>query len=437
MHNLANQESFWKFPPLVIKGVVEYDRLEREKKARVNSEKLTNDEGNRRATEADPLETDVTAPSIALRPVPPVREHSSPLLDSDGEEYEEVEITDDDEDDGNNSKRQKLDDEAADEAVEFNEDDIAYQLAQMGDDYGLDPEEYGDGDDAEIDEDAQGLPLTEQDSSALFKDMLDDHHISPYMTWDKIVEVGEIIEDDRYTVLSSMKSRKEVYSDWSRDKIQQLKTQREKEEKIDPRIPYFALLESKATPKLYWPEFRRKYQKEASMKASNLTDKEREKWYREYTGRLKLPEKSLKADLITLLRATPVYALNHSSRLSALPATLLTDMRFISLRASIRDPLIEAHISSLPLAPTEDQDTRDENTASEKNRRERSRREQALADRQRYVEAQKRKEQGALLQSKHLLQDEEAEIQQAMKVSKTGLKSYLEPAPQAHDKSSN
>ena len=37
-----------------------------------------------------------------------------------------------------------------------------------------------------------------------------------------------------------------------------IKEKREAEAKKDPKIPYFTFLEKRATPKLYWPEFRRK-----------------------------------------------------------------------------------------------------------------------------------------------------------------------------------
>ena len=82
-----------------------------------------------------------------------------------------------------------------------------------------------------------------------------------------------------------MKARKEVYSEWTRDRIEKLKEQRAKEEKKDPRIPYLAFLEKYATPKLYWPEFRRKYQNEHEMKNTKVSEKEKEKLYREYINR--------------------------------------------------------------------------------------------------------------------------------------------------------
>lgn len=264
-----------------MKGVVEYDRLEREKRLKPEISEGHHSEDDESAVAAELIITE-SAPSAARAPV--TRTEIITQKEDDSEEYEEVEVTDD-EDDENPSKRQKTGDGDVNEPVEFNEDDIAYQLAAMGEDYGLDPGEYGVDQDDGLEEGAEGLALTEEDANALFKDMLDDHHISPYAVWEKIIEAGQIVEDDRYTVLPNMRSRKEAWSGWTRERIQLLKVQREQEEKKDPRIPYFSFLQAYATPKLYWPEFRRKYKKEAALRDGKLSDKEREKAYRDYINR--------------------------------------------------------------------------------------------------------------------------------------------------------
>lgn len=149
---------------------------------------------------------------------------------SGSDEYEEVEVTDE-EDDAHATKRQRMEGGDPDQPREFNEDDIAFQLAAMGQDYGLDPGEYDDGGEENWEPGAEGLPLTEEESAGLFKDLLDDYHINPFSTWEAILKDGKIVEDDRYTVLPNMKSRKEVWGEWSREKIQALKQQRGKAEK--------------------------------------------------------------------------------------------------------------------------------------------------------------------------------------------------------------
>ena len=279
VYNPEKGESFWKFPIDVMKGVVEYDRLEREK--RIHHDESNEIESDVKTTNAE-SDLQTKEPQEAGPAATHTRENTT-LVGEDGEEYEEVEVTDDE--DENPSKRQKTEDDDPEQPVEFNEDDIAYQLAAMGQDYGLDPAEYGDEQGEGSEEGAEGLALTEQDMVALFRDMLDDHQINPYTTWEKLIEIGQIVEDQRYKLLPNMKSRKDVWTDWSRDKVQRLKQLREQEEKKDPRIPYLSFLERYATPKLYWPEFRRKYKKEPELRDTKLSDKDREKWYREYINR--------------------------------------------------------------------------------------------------------------------------------------------------------
>ena len=438
-YNPEKEESFWKFPSDVMKGVVEYDRVQREnkiKKEKVDSIKDNDEELFAAAKQLAAVEGPSTAPTSTARKVRPI------TAEEDNDEYEEVEVTDD-EDGENPSKRQKVEEGEADQPVEFNEDDIAYQLAAMGQDYGLDPGEYGDGEGENLEEGAEGLALTEEDSNALFKDMLDDYHINPYTPWEKIIEAGHIINDNRYIVLSSMKSRKEVWGKWSRERIQRLKEQREREEKKDPRIPYLSFLENHATPKLYWPEFWRKYKKEPELRDTNLSDKVREKYYRDYINRklhiafsmlipnliyftgLKLPETTLKSDLVTLLKSVPLHLFNHSTTLEALPPPILTDLRYISLRSSARDPMVETYIASLPSAPDSTDISPEAEEVWLKEKDERERREKALMGRQKQVQEEKRRQRGQLQVSKGMLREGEEEVERAMRVGKEGLRGYM------------
>lgn len=278
VYNPEKGESFWKFPLDVMKGVVEFDRLEREKKLKVPQAEDVESESATATVE--PVEIGAGGPELFASYL----NVDVAQREDDSEEYEEVEITDD-EADQIPSKRRKTNEEGLDQPVEFNEDDIAYQLAAMGQDYGPNIGEYGEEQDGSLEEGSGAPALTEEDSNALFKDMLDDYDINPYTTWEKIIEAGRIIEDERYIVLHTMKSRKEAWSEWSREKIQRLKEQRERDEKKDPRIDYFSFLQSNASPKLYWPEFRRKYKNEPALRDPKLSDKDREKSYREYINR--------------------------------------------------------------------------------------------------------------------------------------------------------
>lgn len=302
---------------------------------------------------------------------------------------------------------------------------MEYQLAQMGEEYGLDPGEYGATGEEEYEEGAEGLPLTEADAEALFRDLLDDFHINPFTTWENVIEEGRIIEDSRYTAPTNMKTRREIFSRWSSDRIKEVRERKQKQEKQDPRIKYLAFLQEYATPKLYWPEFKRKYRKDPEMKDSQLSDKDREKFYREYISRLKQPESTRKSDLSALLKSVPLHALNRSSNLEALPTQIITDIRYIALSPKVRNPLIEAYISTLPPAP-EEQLTAEQQEDLERRRREREKREKALAEREKKVEEEKRRQRGDLMRGKNLLRDGEAEIAEAMRVRKDGLRSYMD-----------
>jgi hypothetical protein len=342
----------------------------------------------------------------------------------DGSEYEEVEVTDDENEEIENPpKRQRTGEDTQDEPIEFNEDDIAYQLAAMGQEYGLDPGEYDDGNMEDWDEGAEGLELTEEDSIALFKDLLNDSGLNPYSPWEKIVEEGKLVDDTRYTALATMKARKETWDEWSRDKIKHLRDLKATEEKKDPRIPYLSFLQRHATPKLYWPEFKRKYKKEPEMRDNSLPDKDREKCYREHINRLKLSQSSLKADLIALLQAQPLSALNNATIASHLPSFVLSDIRYISLEPATRDTVIESHIRSLPPPPESAAEEESEEAAKE--RMDKQRRQKALEERERKVTEEKRRQKRNLEFGKGRLREEEAEIARAMTVTKKGLKDHL------------
>lgn len=356
--------------------------------------------------------------------------------DYDSSEYEEVEVTDDEEEsngDEHATKRQRTGESADDEQpVEFDEADIAAQLQAMGEDYGLDPGEYDDGNMDDWPEGAAGIEISEEDAKALFKDLLNDFRINPYSPWEKLLEEGKVIDDSRYTILSTMRERKEVWEEWSREKIKELREQRAKQEKKDPKIPYLALLHEKATSKLYWPEFKRKYKREPAMKDMSLSDKDKEKLYREHINRLKLPQATLKSDLATLLKSAPISQLNNQTLPIHLPPNIVTDLRYISLDAKTRDVLVETFIQTLP-PPPEDPEAAENDEASQRALEMRRKREKALQDRERAVEEEKRRQEKKLQYSRAMLRDEERELQAAMQVSKKGLQSHFSRPGQEAD----
>ncbi|KAF9698008.1 hypothetical protein EKO04_004393 [Ascochyta lentis] len=416
--NKETNESLWKFPPNVMKAVVDFDRKQREKKERRERGEPSDVEEEEDTAMAD-IEAELAE---AEEEVEIVEVDGEEGMEND-EEYEEVEVTDDEGNGTENApKRQRTEDPVKDEAQAAEDDDLAWQLAQMeememGGGY---EEEYAE----EFEDEAPAL--TEEDCKALFKELLDDTRLSPYTPWDKILEDGTLYDDERYKALPNMKARKDCFDEWARDKMQYLKEEKAKQQKRDPRIPYLAFLDRHATPKLYWPEFRRKYKKEPEMKDTKLSDKDKEKLYRDHIKRLAMRHSELKSDLSTLLRAQPLASLNRSTTIATLPSPILTDLRYISLPPSTRDDLIETYISTLPAAPEGAAASAEADAERARKRAERERRDHALAERERRVQAEKRKQERDLAYGKGRLREEEEEIQRALRVGKEGLKGHLE-----------
>lgn len=409
--NKETNESFWKFPPNVMSAVIEFNRKERERKERRERGEPSDVE------EEDPAMAEIEAELAAAEEEVEIVEVDGDADMENDEEYEEVEVTDDEGDPGNASKRQRTEEPSGDQPREMGEDDLAWQLAQMEEmemDQGYD-EQYDDEEPA----------LSEEDCKALFKELLDDLGVNPYTPWHKILDEGILYDDERYKALPTMSARKDCFNEWARDKAQVLKEEKAKQAKRDPRIPYLAFLDQHATPKLYWPEFRRKYKKEPEIKDAKLADKDKEKLYRDHIKRLAMRSSDLKADLTALLRAQPLALLNRSTTIDTLPPPVLSDLRYISLAPSTREPLIKTYISTLPRAPEGAAYSAEEEAERAKKMAERERREKALADRERRVREEKRRQERDLAYGKGRLREEEEEIQRALHVGKHGLKGLL------------
>ncbi|EME89509.1 uncharacterized protein MYCFIDRAFT_116904, partial [Pseudocercospora fijiensis CIRAD86] len=432
VHNMQTRESFWRIPDDVWPAVRDFERWEKEQKEKSDNAKWAEEQLTQMRKQSKAVE-DAKSAVKAVQPLQP-QGHD---LESDSE-YEVVEVTDSEGEEGDDDEAQQSTekgsqpeqgDEAQEDApVEFGEDDIEWQLAQMGQEYGLDPGEYGEEPEAGWEEGAEGLDLSGEDAVNLFRDLLYDYQISPFTPWEKIIadeSDTSILNDDRYTVLPNMKARREVFDAWARDRAAELKAERAAMEKLDPKIPYLAFLQAKATPKLYWPEFKRKYKREGEMNDRKLSDKDREKLYRDHISRLKLPESTRKADLQVLLKSLPLKALNRDTRLDSLPQQLLSHLHFISLPPVVRDSVIELFIKKLPPAP-DDCDRSDEQRAEdEKKREERKRREKAMAERERKVEEERQQSQKDEARAKRNLREEERELQRAMAVGNRGLQAHI------------
>lgn len=343
VHNKETGESLWKFPEDVEKGVIEFDRKELEKKMR-------RERGEPSEDEAETTTRISNGQSLSERP----GEHGDQNGDGSESEYTEVTATDseaedDDVDNEARAKRQRTEEvQPKNGPVEFTEDDIEWQLRAMGEEYGLDPGEYGVDEDLEPGE--EGIELTKDEATALFCALLNDYQVNPFHTWEQIIEEGRIIEDSRYSVLPNMRSRRDCFAEWSKEKIKIAKEQKAKEEKQDPRIPYLKFLQAHAKLKEYWPEFRKKWRKEDVMTDRKLSDKDREKFYREHIKNLQKPEATRRKELLALIDSIPATAFNQQIPMEVLPSELRADLRCsrFSIAIAVQSPLTYYRYISLP-----------------------------------------------------------------------------------------
>lgn len=363
VHNTAKNTSYWRIPEKLLPAILELDKAGIHQKV----EAAMGSKGGKGDPKGKPSSETIGA---AARPSAPNAASAPP--DDLGSDYEEVEVTDDEDEeeekDGGNAdddgprKRQRTEDDLGDDEfggeggdggpIEFSEADIAYQLqaaaAGYDDGYGQEEEWDGEGGGDDDEEQVDGG----QDGATLFRALLDDFQINPFSPWEKLIEEGKVFDDPRYTALPNMKARKAVWEEWSRDAIRDRKAQRAQEEKDnaakrDPRAPYLQLLQDHATPKLYWAEFKRKYRKDPGLKdtVAPHKEKDKEKLYREFVARLKLPATTRKADLTKLLESLPQSVLhNQTDAATGLPHELTGDLRFVAVEPTVRDTLVEAFL---------------------------------------------------------------------------------------------
>ncbi|ODV97633.1 hypothetical protein PACTADRAFT_47510 [Pachysolen tannophilus NRRL Y-2460] len=164
-------------------------------------------------------------------------------------------------------------------------------------------EETADIDSDSVSSDNEGINFsdfeTDIDSTSRdeFKSLLDDLGINPYSSFD--LEIDKLIEQPRFLVVDNNKQRKAIFDEWCKEKLaltaaaaqsQAAPLEQHQEEDYNeflannPILQYIEYLNSKIPKlkkKLYYIEFRRKFKSEFSH--IDLSDKEKENFYREYT----------------------------------------------------------------------------------------------------------------------------------------------------------
>ncbi|RPA96672.1 hypothetical protein L873DRAFT_1829322 [Choiromyces venosus 120613-1] len=412
VHNTETKASLWKAPEDVQAAVdsmpPEEDKPKERKKDK-GKEVAVVKSGSKAEVRAEQEErrraVSAAAAVVKTEEVKDKTPDGASAVPQEEEEDEDVEDVEDDEDeyeeedDENNEYAQKRLKTSEQGPVEFTEDDVAWQLEAMAQEYGLDEEDLGEGEE-----------MTDEDNIYLFKEMLAEYKVNPYSTWEK--EMPRIVEDSRYVLINTTRARKEVFADWCRERIAELKIGKEKTKKQDPKISFWEFLKGNASSKLYWPEFKRKWKKSSEMKESKVPDKDKEKLYREYISHMKISEPLRENDLKKLLKSTTT--LTRHTTLETLPESILVDVRYVTAPENVRDKIIQDHLATLPEDPEQ-----------EKEQKERERREQALRDRERTVRKEQWRLRGEEQRAKDMLREEEAMIERAKVVGKRGLLGHI------------
>jgi len=168
-HNSETGESYWKVPDS-IRAIVEQVQLEA---ARANA-----------------------APS-----------ESEKEEEEDEDEYHEDDFPDEPEE--------------QEKGLELTEEDMAWQIAQM-------QEEYGAGQEVMMEEEEELDPAAKRQ---VFISLLEEKDVNPFNTWE--AEMPKIVHDPRYSMLKNTKQRMEVFEEWTRARISIIKEEKAQLKKED------------------------------------------------------------------------------------------------------------------------------------------------------------------------------------------------------------
>ncbi|KAI8336436.1 hypothetical protein EDC96DRAFT_523993, partial [Choanephora cucurbitarum] len=205
------------------------------------------------------------------------------------------------------TKRIKLEEEQQ-AATEMTEDDIMWQLQQMGeqdedDMVYIEPEQeplqQTEEEVKEVkEEEAKKTTLSEEECIAQFNQLLEERNISPFAVYS--VEYPQLMTDPRFSLVSQQK-QKALFNKYCNALGERLKHQNKAKKK--PEEEFRELLESKVTEKMYWDDFRRKYKNDPRFKAISAT-REKEAMFKDYVRHELGKPKTGKEAYMDLLRST-------------------------------------------------------------------------------------------------------------------------------------
>ncbi|RIA98132.1 hypothetical protein C1645_813182 [Glomus cerebriforme] len=285
------------------------------------------------------------------------------------------------------------------EGTELTEDDIAFQLQFMEEqenqelmdddleDYDdkLDDHEYTGEEENSLSkkkDKGREVELSSEERVLMFKSLLKDMEVSPFAIWEK--ELPRIIHDERYTLIPTLKQRKEIFDEYCKERVA---------ENLSVKDEYLKLLEEETTHRSHWDDFRRKFKRDSRFKKFS-DDKEKEKIFRNHvkglkekeTERKRAQQKKAEEEFIKLLRETK--EINYSSSWRKIKRIIDHDPRYDAVESSdIREDLFRDYCRKLE-AEDEEEMARREDERRQKDRK--AREEASLRNREAQVRWEKK-----------------------------------------------
>ncbi|RIB30810.1 hypothetical protein C2G38_1948122 [Gigaspora rosea] len=280
-------------------------------------------------------------------------------------------------------------DNAANEGTEY--EDIAFQLQFMeeqerqeqlsttgsgdsGDNDNSAVHEIGDKDSQTQIKDKE-VELSSEERMLMFKSLLRDMDVSPFAMWEK--ELPRIIHDPRYTLIPTLKQRKELFDEYCKERVVEVRAEKiNKAKDLTAKDEYLSLLEEETSHRSHWDSFRKRFKKDPRFKNFS-DDKERERVFRKHIHELKeveaerkrIQQKKAQEDFMKLLRE--MREIKPDSSWRKVKRLIDDDPRYVAVQSSsLREELFREYCQKLE-AEDEEEMTRKENERKQRERKER------------------------------------------------------------------
>lgn len=254
-----------------------------------------------------------------------------------------------------------------------------------------------------------------------FKELLNDHKVNPFSTWDK--ELEKVVEDDRYEVLETRLDRENVFTEWAKGVIRQRKEAKEAEAADEDELEvdisaaeeFVMLLKDTFKKGKFYVEYRRKNKGDERFKEIDLTDKERESVYRAYS-RIAATKKKERVSAFKKLLEDNKALVNSETNLGNLHSTISNDIACMVLDIEDRAELLDEFVSQLASGQIESVEE------AKKKRQER-----LLYEKSKAAHIERKRAEWGIEKGKKRLDKQNRDLdREVSKLGKGGLKSQLE-----------